>query len=467
MTALARRGHRARQGAAAIAHGRRSWRAALLTGMVAAGASAALATAPIASGATGAAGAHAVGPHLGRAVTVHLPLNAGPGTPIIESASCASATSCTLAGTYSDNTSVDQAMVVSRSGGHWSRAIELQLPANADAGIGGLAESVSCSRAGSCVAVGSYRSNGVFEGFTAAESGGVWHQAKQVRLPANAATTGGASISGVSCTGPGACVLAGNYTDNHGHVRPMVATESKGTWARARELRVPTGASTTGRVLLTSVACPKLGSCAAVGQFDDKSGHARAMAVTESGGTWHQALQLILPKDAAGVPLVSTVSVGCSSAGNCVAVGSYRTKSSKFVPMSVAESRGAWARGQHVTKVPANAAASGQCRAHIHRLYARGHVHRGRQLRAQGRRLRGVDHDQVRDSVDGSDADPPASRRRSRREPDRPGQGDRLRGSRFLRDRRHLPDRVIHHGRDGRHRLTRPPIPWPSAGRAG
>ena len=358
MTALARRGHRARQGAAAIAHGRRSWRAALLTGMVAAGASAALATAPIASGATGAAGAHAVGPHLGRAVTVHLPLNAGPGTPIIESASCASATSCTLAGTYSDNTGVDQAMVVSRSGGHWSRAIELQLPANADAGIGGLAESVSCSRAGSCVAVGSYRSNGVFEGFTAAESGGVWHQAKQVRLPANAATTGGASISGVSCTGPGACVLVGNYTDNHGHVRPMVATESKGTWARARELRIPTGASTTGRVLLTSVACPKLGSCAAVGQFDDKSGHARAMAVTESGGTWHQALQLILPKDAAGVPLVSTVSVGCSSAGNCVAVGSYRTKSSKFVPMSVAESRGAWARGQHVTKVPANAAAA-------------------------------------------------------------------------------------------------------------
>jgi hypothetical protein len=269
-----------------------------MTGMAAAGASAALATAAIAAGATvaaGATGAQAVGPHLGRAVAVQLPLNAGPGTPIIESASCASATSCTLAGTYSDNANVDQAMVVTRSGGHWARATELQLPANADAGIGGLAESVSCSRTGSCVAVGSYRSNGVFEGFTAAESSGVWHQAKQVKLPANAATTGGASISGVSCTGPGSCVLAGNYSDNHGHVRPMVATESKGTWARARELRIPTGAITTGRVLLTSLACPKLGSCTAVGQFDDKSGHTRAMAVTESGGTWHQAFQLILP----------------------------------------------------------------------------------------------------------------------------------------------------------------------------
>jgi len=310
---------------------------------------------------TGPASASVVGPaatpHFGRAVSLKLPANAGTGTPIIESASCPSATSCTLAGMYTDNTSVDEAMVVTRSGGHWARAVELRLPSNADAGLGGLAESVSCSRAASCVAVGNYRSNGQFEGFTAAKSNGSWHQGKQVRLPANAGTTG-ASISGVSCTGPGSCVLAGNYTDNHGHVRPMVATEAKGAWARARELRVPAGAGTTGRVLLTSLACPKLGSCVAVGQFDDKSGHARAMAVTESGGLWHQAIQLILPKDAAGIPLVSVVSVGCSTAGNCVAIGSYRTKASKTVPMSVAESRGTWARGQHITNAPANIAAS-------------------------------------------------------------------------------------------------------------
>src|SRR5690348_8197149 len=139
-------------------------------------------------------------PHFGRAVALKLPANAGSGTPIIESASCPSATSCTLAGQYTDNSSVDEPMVVTRSGGHWARAVELRLPSNADTGLGGLAESVSCSRAASCVAVGNYRSNGQFEGFTAAKSNGSWHQAKQVRLPTNAGT-GGASISGVSCTG--------------------------------------------------------------------------------------------------------------------------------------------------------------------------------------------------------------------------------------------------------------------------
>ncbi|HEX2317480.1 MAG TPA: hypothetical protein VHJ18_00710 [Streptosporangiaceae bacterium] len=176
--------------------------------------------------------ARAAAPHFGRAVPLKLPANAGTGTPIIESASCPTATSCTLAGMYTDSTSVDEAMVVTRSGGHWARAVELRLPSNADTGLGGLAESVSCSRAASCVAVGNYRSNGQFEGFTAAKSNGSWHRAKQVRLPVNAGTTG-ASMSGVSCTGPGSCVLAGNYTDNHGHVRPMVATETRGAWARA------------------------------------------------------------------------------------------------------------------------------------------------------------------------------------------------------------------------------------------
>ena len=153
-------------------------------------AAAAAAVTVLAAGPMAAAAGAAAGPHLGRAVRLQLPGNAMPGsTPIIESATCASASSCTLAGTYTDNANVGQAMVVTRSSGHWARALELQLPANADPGIGGLAESVSCSRPGSCVAVGNYRSNGEFEGFTAAESSGVWHQARPVQLPANAGTT--------------------------------------------------------------------------------------------------------------------------------------------------------------------------------------------------------------------------------------------------------------------------------------
>jgi hypothetical protein len=361
MTAFGR-GQQAGEGGSVRVRLHRGGHAAVVTAAAVAGAAVVLAPGPSASAAgTSAAAAstvQAAGPHLGRAVSLRLPLNAGAGTPIIESASCASASACTLAGTYTDKANVGQAMVVTRSGGHWGRALELQLPANADPGIGGLAESVSCTRAGSCVAAGNYRSNGEFEGFVATESHGAWHQATRVRLPANAGTSG-ASISAVSCTGPGSCVLAGNYSDSHGHVRPMAATETNGTWARASELGAPAAAGTAGRIFVISVACPGAGSCAAVGTFDDKAGHTRAMTLIRSGGRWHRGVQLILPRDAAGVPLPSIppMSVSCSAPGTCLAVSSYRNKSGRVVPMSAAASAGTWARAMHITRVPSNAAA--------------------------------------------------------------------------------------------------------------
>jgi hypothetical protein len=81
------------------------------------------------------------------------------------------------------------------------------------------------------------------------------------------------------------------------------------------------------------------------------------MALAESSGRWHQAIQLTLPKDAAAVPLVSVPSVACSGAGSCIAVGQYRNRLGMFLPMSVAESGGVWAHARQVTKVPANAKA--------------------------------------------------------------------------------------------------------------
>src|SRR5262245_54041871 len=343
MTASGQQGRRAITAAAASAL------AVLAVPVTAAAASASLASSPATS---------AAGPHFGPAVSLKLPLNAGPGVPGIESASCVSTGSCTVVGTYAIS-GVGQAMAITRSAGHWSRGIELTPPSNRDPGIGAFASSVSCTRVGSCVAVGIYRTSNHFAGFAATESHGIWHRATQVRLPTNAAVPSDVTITGVSCTGPGSCVLAGNYIDDHSHVRPMVATEVRGTWARARELRAPATAGSAGRVLLLSVACPKLGSCVAVGTFDDKAGHTRAMAVTESGGRWHQAIQIVLPKDAAGVPLptIPPMSVACSGAGNCLAVSSYRNRLGRTVPMSAAESSGTWRRAQHITRAPANAAA--------------------------------------------------------------------------------------------------------------
>src|SRR5215813_10178173 len=86
----------------------------------------------------GAPAISAAGPHFGPAVSLKLPLNAGPGVPGIESASCVSTGSCTVVGTYAIS-GVGQAMAITRSAGHWSRGIELAPPSNRDPGIGAFA----------------------------------------------------------------------------------------------------------------------------------------------------------------------------------------------------------------------------------------------------------------------------------------------------------------------------------------
>ncbi len=170
-----------------------------------------------AAGALAAGGA--AGPHLGRAVRLQLPLNALQGrTPIIESATCASAASCTLAGLYTDNASVDQAMVVTRSGGHWRRAIELAPPANADPGIGGLAESV-----------GNYALKaGGLGALIMTRSGMRRTTVSQIRLPAGAAT-GASQNSQAKAIGwalTGFCAVGGTYRTTTAAVAAMAATGS-------------------------------------------------------------------------------------------------------------------------------------------------------------------------------------------------------------------------------------------------
>jgi hypothetical protein len=171
----------------------------------------------------------------GQAVSLRLP--AGARFPAVKSATCVGTGSCALAGSYAGSSGVSHAMVVTRSDGHGASAIKLLLPSNSRPSPAGEADAISCSRAGSCVAAGNYAVRSKLKGFTATESHGAWRRATEIKLPSNAALSSNVFIHGVACTGPGNCVVAGNYSDNLSHHRIMAATEFKGTWRRARELR--------------------------------------------------------------------------------------------------------------------------------------------------------------------------------------------------------------------------------------
>jgi hypothetical protein len=274
-----------------------------------------------------------------------------------------------------------QPMAFVETGGAWGPAIPLTLPADAEgppavqlATLGG----VACTSPGNCVAVGRYsRSDDSRWPMVVTETNGQWGTAQVLGLPQDAPATAvqNAGLNSVTCSSPGNCVAVGGYVDSTGTgSQPMVMAEAGGTWGQPTAVALPPGAASAGNAqaaALQSVSCAGVGTCVAVGQYEDTRGSFdyQAMVAAETGGVWAQAARVKLPANlatAAGAQSASLGSVACTSVGNCVAVGAYNASDSTATnsdgrAMDVTETGGAWAHATELT-LPANAATSGTLR---------------------------------------------------------------------------------------------------------
>ncbi len=281
---------------------------------------------------------------------------------------CATLRSCVAAGDFSvtehdQSSTFSQPTVVTESGGAWHRAVEIALPANAATGMAQQAAltSIACPAAGSCVAVGGYDDrSGNAQPMFAVQSGGVWGRATEIT------TASGGALLAITCRSVRSCVAVGSSQAGSGQTFPMAITESNGVWGAPSVLRLPAHADLQQGNELSAVSCPRVGTCVAVGYyfvastgFNPSTMH--AIVVAESGGGW-------------GTPSVVTLSpslgnaasledhlngVACPAVGSCLAVGSYDSVSSSVAhPMAVTASGGAWAPAVEVAPPPG--AGSGQ-----------------------------------------------------------------------------------------------------------
>jgi hypothetical protein len=269
---------------------------------------------------------------------VQLPANAstapGEQAATLLSLTCTGPGQCVAVGDYVTVTENYEAMVATEQQGVWARARELQLPADASTERGrqrGRMWSVACTSPGACVATGQYTDDtGAEQAAVYTEAGGTWSAGRRAQLPIDATTKThrqNASLYGVSCTGPGACVVVGAYVDATGNSEAMAATERGGVWQRPRALPLPPGAATHHQeASLSSVACTAPGSCVAAGTYADTHGRRdyQAMLATDTGGAWARATRLALPADAntvAGRQKASLNALTCTAPGECVTVG--------------------------------------------------------------------------------------------------------------------------------------------------
>ena len=244
-------------------------------------------------------------------------------------------------------------MGVSEAGGVWGLASEIVLPANASHPNAG--PYIACSASGRCIAVGDYEDTaGNFQAWAASVTDGVWGQASEIVLPANAATKQFAILSDVACLKAGSCFAVGSYEDTSGTRRAMAVSEAGGVWGQASEITAPANA-TSADSELSRLACPASGSCVAVGRYEESVGSGQAMVTSETGGAWSQASQVGLPANAAGDPDPDLADVACPASGPCVAVGGYYDSSETYPQaLVVSEMGGVWGQASEIT-APANA----------------------------------------------------------------------------------------------------------------
>jgi hypothetical protein len=286
-----------------------------------------------------------------------LPSNAGSSespafqaqTASAGSVSCWAMGSCVAVGRYLDNSHNNQGMVVEDSSGTWGQAREIELPSGAMTGDEAELLGVACPGSGACVAAGTYYSGSQAIPMVVDQSGGTWAQAGEITPPPDAAMEDRAWLNSVACNGPGSCTTVGTYRTNSSDTQAMAVSETGGTWSQAVEIVPPANAASgsAGDATLNSIVCPGTGFCVAVGEYADNVGHTRAMLAEESNGMWHRASEIALPPNASSNPVASLHSVACMVPGSCVAVGEY-SDGLNGQPMVVEEAGGVWGQASEI-----------------------------------------------------------------------------------------------------------------------
>jgi hypothetical protein len=255
---------------------------------------------------------------------------------------CASIANCVAVGSFIDANNVTQALVVSEVRGTWSRGLSLPLPANASTYAGASVSEVACVKHSACTVLGTYNaSTGAVEGMSASESGGTWSRASELTMPANAGVNPRVFLygfDGVTCASAGNCSVGGQYVDSTGHYQGFLANEVAGVWTSAVQLSLPSGGTSAGKNGgVIALTCPSAGNCRAGAAYLDATGSYQALVVSEVDGTWQAGAKVVLPGRATTVGIDGGLyALVCLTASSCTGTGSFLSTATTYEGFTIA-----------------------------------------------------------------------------------------------------------------------------------
>ena len=220
----------------------------------------------------------------------------------LQAISCPAPGYCTAVGYYTASSGSSVPVAFTTSGGAWS-ARPLPTPGGAAARLA----SVSCSAAGTCVAVGAFTSGAVSHALVEVLAGGAWSVAAQgSQGPPRGA------LSGVSCAGSG-CLAVGSGPGPDGPA-PLVEAPVKAQWS---VMGAPSAGPTGGR--LEAVSCLGPASCAVAGYQPGRAGSPdQPLLSVLASGSWRG-----VPAYGGAGQSARLLGVSCATRLACTTVGWY------------------------------------------------------------------------------------------------------------------------------------------------
>jgi hypothetical protein len=227
---------------------------------------------------------------------------------------CVSASACFAAAEYVGPTNVGVPFVASYNGTMWT-ARKLPLPEDVNTSNSTIASSISCASATWCVVVGTYLTESLHSAaMTVTLAGTVW-TARKVAPPADGNATDSA-LTDVRCSTVGSCTAIGHYNDGVNSTTPaMVLTLSSGVWAAATAPSPAPLAAGEG-MTLDAMTCAAANECVMAGGSGSSNTTPTSVIVTQSGSS----LSVVAAPTSPGSTLLFT-DVRCTAIGSCVAVG--------------------------------------------------------------------------------------------------------------------------------------------------
>jgi hypothetical protein len=281
---------------------------------------------------------------LGTAMKVSLPAGATTVEQHAElnSVVCTSATSCVAVGQYSGPDG-GAPLVVPVTDGIPGTASTSTLPSgaltngNQQAYLG----SVVCATATACEAAGDFQTAAGTEALLVSVNNGTAGASSEPALPAGALPTNqDAYLNGVSCASQTSCLAVGAYVDGQGY-EPLAIPIASGSPGTPVGPVLPLGAKTTSQsATLNSVSCAPSDACVAVGSYDDSHG-SEALVVPITDGSPGTAYTSSLPAGAKTSSQEATFNqISCAPAGACLAVGDYEDATVGGSPLAVPVTNG-------------------------------------------------------------------------------------------------------------------------------